>query len=113
VLFYECLKGGVFLRNQFLTIQQIARLWGISDRRVRVLCKEGRIPGVYKDSKSYRIPADAVKPADGRREKKTAKNSFTRFLKWGNQTIGTIDDANFVKFTIADFNDVVAIYTRD
>ena len=97
--------------NVFLTTQQIASLWGISDRRVRVLCGEGKIPGVYKDGKSYKIPADAVKPADGR-EKKTAKDSGIRFLKWKNQTIGTIDATNSVNFKTPDINDVVTKYTR-
>ena len=97
--------------NIFHTTRQIARLWGVSDRRVRVLCGEGKIPGAYKDGKSYKIPAGAVKPADGR-EKKTAKDSGMRFLKWENQTIGTIDAANFVNFNMPDFNDVVAMYTR-
>ena len=99
------------MKYLFLTTQQIAKMWGISDRRVRVLCGEGKIPGAYKDGKSYKIPADAAKPADGR-EKKTAMELGVRFLKWDNQTIGTIDAANFVKFTMPDFNDVVAIYTR-
>ena len=62
----KMLKGGVLLENIFLTTQQIAKLWGVSDRRVRVLCGEGKIPGVYKDGKSCKIPSDAVKPTDGR-----------------------------------------------
>ena len=39
---------------------------GLSDRRVRLLCEQGKIPGVVREGRSYRIPADAVKPADGR-----------------------------------------------
>jgi len=83
---------------------------GISGRRVRVLCGEGRIPGATKDGNAYKTPAGAAKPADGRA--KTAKGPSTRFLKWDDQTIGTIDAANAVKFSMPDFNDVVAIYTR-
>ena len=109
------------MKNLFLSTRRIAGLWGISDRRVRVLCAEGKIPGVYKDGKSYMIPADAVKPADGRKKepakkepvkKETAKKSCIRFLKWDNQTIGTIDAADFVYFSMPDFNDVIALYTR-
>lgn len=39
---------------------------GISDRRVRILCAEGKIPGAYQQGRGWKIPADAVKPADGR-----------------------------------------------
>ncbi|WP_312694336.1 Fic family protein [Caproiciproducens sp.] len=51
----------------YISVGQAAEQWGISDRRVRVLCGQGKIPGVVRDGRSYRIPADAVKPADSRR----------------------------------------------
>ncbi len=51
----------------YISVQQAAEQWGISDRRVRVLCGQGKIPGVMREGRSYLIPADAVKPADGRR----------------------------------------------
>ena len=50
----------------FMTIKQASEKWGISDRRIRVLCSEGKIPGAYQDGRSWKIPSDAVKPADGR-----------------------------------------------
>lgn len=49
-----------------ISVQQAAQQWGLSDRRVRLLCEQGKIPGVVREGRSYRIPADAVKPADGR-----------------------------------------------
>lgn len=51
----------------FISVQQAAEKWGISDRRVRLLCEKGRVDGVQKKGRSYLIPADANKPADGRR----------------------------------------------
>ncbi|MFR4356506.1 MAG: Fic family protein [Clostridia bacterium] len=50
----------------FMTVKQAAEKWGISDRRVRTLCAEDRILGAYRSGRSWVIPADAVKPADGR-----------------------------------------------
>lgn len=50
----------------FITVQQAAEKWDISDRRVRTLCNEGKIPGAYRDGKSWKIPIDAQKPDDGR-----------------------------------------------
>ena len=49
-----------------ISIKQAAEQWGISDRRVRVLCEQGKISGVIKQGRSYLIPADARKPVDGR-----------------------------------------------
>lgn len=51
---------------QYITVKQASERWGISDRRVRVLCAEGRIEGVVKEGRSYLIPEDALKPIDGR-----------------------------------------------
>lgn len=33
----------------YMTVKQASELWKISDRRIRILCKEGRIPGVIKE----------------------------------------------------------------
>lgn len=54
----------------FMTIKQAAEKWRISDRRIRVLCAEGKIPGAYQEGRGWKIPIDAVKPADGRYKSK-------------------------------------------
>lgn len=54
----------------FMTVKQAAEKWGISDRRVRVLCSQGKIPGAYQDGRAWKIPSDAVKPLDGRYKSK-------------------------------------------
>lgn len=51
---------------QYITVKQASERWGISDRRVRVLCSEGRIEGVIQKGRSYLIPADTLKPIDAR-----------------------------------------------
>ena len=50
----------------FMTVKQAAEKWGLSDRRVRILCAEGKIPGAFQEGRGWKIPADAAKPADGR-----------------------------------------------
>lgn len=50
----------------YISVKEAANRWGISDRRVRVLCSEDRIPGVIRNGRYYLIPAEALKPADGR-----------------------------------------------
>lgn len=47
-----------------ITVKEAAKLWGITERRVTVLCKEGRIEGAYKKGRGWVIPIDAEKPAD-------------------------------------------------
>lgn len=50
-----------------LTSAEIAKRWGLSSRRVAILCSEGRIDGVVKKGKTWLIPSDAEKPIDGRK----------------------------------------------
>ena len=50
----------------YISVKQAAEKWGISDRRVRILCSEGKISGVIREGRSYQIPAEAKKPEDGR-----------------------------------------------
>ena len=47
-----------------------AEEWGISQRRVAILCKEGRIPGVELAGNRWFLPIDAVKPEYPRKAKK-------------------------------------------
>ena len=51
---------------EYISVKQASEQWGLSDRRVRVLCTQGKIEGVIKNGRSYLIPANSVKPADGR-----------------------------------------------
>ena len=50
----------------YKSVAQIAEQWGISDRRVRILCQQGKIDGVIRKGRTWLIPADAEKPIDGR-----------------------------------------------
>lgn len=49
-----------------LGVKEIARLWNISERRVRVLCQEGRVEGAFKEGNIWKIPENAIKPSDKR-----------------------------------------------
>lgn len=50
----------------YMTVKQASEKWGISDRRIRVLCSEGKIPGVTREGRRWMIPSNAEKPQDGR-----------------------------------------------
>lgn len=50
----------------YMTVKQAAEKWGISDRRVRILCAEGKISGVIREGRRWMIPVDTRKPTDGR-----------------------------------------------
>ena len=97
---------------EYMTALEAAGKWGISDRRVRALCGQGKIPGVNKDGKSYQIPADAEKPADGRERADRQTDDGKRYLKWDNEIVGVIGKNNALSFTKPEYNDVVALYAQ-
>lgn len=49
-----------------MTTREAGEKWGISERRVRTLCAEGKIPGAYQEGRIWKIPFQAEKPADRR-----------------------------------------------
>lgn len=51
---------------EYLTTVEMSAKWNITSRRIGVLCAEGRVAGAVKKGKTWLIPSDAVKPADGR-----------------------------------------------
>lgn len=73
---------------KYMTVSEASKKWGISDRRVRFLCSQGRIRGIIQQGRRYLIPEGTEKPVDERIKKsKVSKsmhyNDFTRldFLK--------------------------------
>jgi hypothetical protein len=56
-------EGGLM---KFITAKEAGEKWGISDRRVQILCKQGRLKGAYRLGWTWAIPEDAEKPTDGR-----------------------------------------------
>ena len=60
-----------------MSAPQAAEKWGISERRVQILCSENRIPGVSKLGYMWLIPKNAEKPIDGRTKRgKEQKNEI-------------------------------------
>jgi len=54
------------LQMEFLSIRQTSEKWGISPRRIQILCNQNRISGATKIGYSWVIPACAEKPKDAR-----------------------------------------------
>ncbi|MDR1193436.1 MAG: DNA-binding protein [Peptococcaceae bacterium] len=49
-----------------MTTKKAAVLWGITPRRVQVLCDKGMVKGAVKMDRTWIIPKDTLKPMDGR-----------------------------------------------
>lgn len=62
----------------YIKVSQAAEKWGLSARRVRILCQENKIEGVIRKGNLYMIPENAQKPADGRRKASRQVISFDR-----------------------------------
>ena len=51
---------------KYLSTFEVAEKWGISPRRVGILCNNDRIPGAQRAGGRWIIPEAAEKPTDAR-----------------------------------------------
>lgn len=51
---------------EYESIKQTSARWGISIRRIQILCKTNRIPGAFRIGNAWAIPKTAEKPKDKR-----------------------------------------------
>ncbi len=55
---------------KYISVAEAATKWGISKRRVQILCSENRVKGAYKVGNEWIIPHTTKKPNDARKSKK-------------------------------------------
>ena len=69
--------------EEFMTAREAATMWGISQRRVAVLCADGRVPS-SRIGHILVIPKNFPKPIDGRsiRYNQPTIDTVKPFLKW-------------------------------
>ena len=63
----------------YISVAEIAKKWGVSERAVRNYCAEGRVAGAILEGKTWRIPEDAEKPV--RKKREDASNTLLDILK--------------------------------
>lgn len=51
---------------EYMDVKTASEKWGITPRRVRILCNDGRIDGAVRNGWSWVIPSLSAKPTDGR-----------------------------------------------
>lgn len=51
---------------EYRKVSEMAEKWNMSQRRIQDLCRLNMIPGVQRWGRDWMIPADAVRPLDGR-----------------------------------------------
>ena len=75
----------------YIKVSEAAKKWGISARRARLLCAEGKVEGAMQKGKLYFVPENTIKPLDGRRKKNNTIFASLLWLKDG----GAIDDDDY------------------
>ena len=49
-----------------ILVKEAAERWGLTERSVTGMCRNGKIPGAFKEGGTWYIPVDAERPTDGR-----------------------------------------------
>ena len=80
----------------YMDVKTAARCWELTERRLTMLCRDGRIEGAKKEGGLWLIPDNAEKPMDGRSNKSAMVTKNTEILP---MPIG-----------ISDFKELVARY---
>ena len=70
---------------EYRSVAEMAELWGISERTVRNYCAEGRIDGAELIGKTWKIPADAVRPVRRKLKRPETLLEVLREQKSSNQ----------------------------
>lgn len=47
---------------KYISVAEAAKKWHVSERSVRNYCAQGKIIGAVREGRTWRIPADAVRP---------------------------------------------------
>ncbi len=66
---------------EYMKLSEAAEKWGLTSRRVRILCAENRIDGVIRRGKLYMIPVGTPRPADGRRLRKLRNDKQSDLIR--------------------------------
>ena len=65
---------------KYLSVSEIAKKWGLSERTVRNYCAAGRIPDVFLTGKTWNIPESALRPERSNKKSNLPKN-LLEFLR--------------------------------
>lgn len=79
----------------FISAQEAADKWGISKRRVQILCASQRIPDAVRIGNMWAIPKNAKKPVDGRIKKSTTTQKTINPIKAARKALRTISSTAY------------------
>ncbi|MBQ8137569.1 MAG: hypothetical protein IJ174_09065, partial [Clostridia bacterium] len=52
--------------DKMIRAREAALQWGLTERQITGMCRNGKIPGAVKQVGLWYLPANATRPADGR-----------------------------------------------
>ncbi len=62
----------------YIDVREAGIKWEMKERRITMLCRDGKIPGAKKSGKTWMIPSDAARPFDGRTKEAHQSSQSTK-----------------------------------
>ena len=66
---------------RYVDVHQAAADWDMSERRITMLCRDGKIKGAKKEGKHWMIPEHTKRPFDGRTREAREQDSRQKAKK--------------------------------
>lgn len=91
---------------EYMSAQEAAEKWGITKRRVQILCASNRIEDAVRVGNMWILPSTAKKPADGRIKKRKSQDgkSYKNPIRLARNKIKSITAYAIQKMLLAGFS---------
>jgi hypothetical protein len=73
------------LDMEWMTVKEASELWGITTRRIQILCDNGQVIGAQRLGYMWVIPKGTLKPIDGRTKAAKQNKKIDTVKNGGNR----------------------------
>lgn len=74
------IKVVISLETEYIAVKEIAQRWNCTEQWISKMCRDGALPGAFKNGKSWLIPAKVKRPVSNHSRKNLSVKAGTKKL---------------------------------